>query len=77
MSRFEIVRSDAGWFGRHIASNGREVWRTSEVYTRRRGVLRAVELITGYTPYHVLGDWWITTPKGVREIRDVDERGPS
>ena len=40
--RFEVVRSDAGWFARFIASNGREVWRTSEVYARRRAADTAV-----------------------------------
>lgn len=43
-ARFEVVRTDAGWHGRFVAANGRIVWWT-ETYTRRRGALRAIELI--------------------------------
>lgn len=57
--RVEIVQSDSGWFGRWIASNGREVWRTSEVYTRRSAAQRAVSLLLAVEPV---------------EPRDVDER---
>lgn len=44
-ARFEIVRGDAGWLARFVASNGREVWRTSETYTRRHGADRAVAML--------------------------------
>lgn len=77
--RFEVVRSDAGHFARFIASNGKEVWRTSEVYTKRRHAFRAIELITGNKvhPYQdgyevesaASGAWLLV------EVRDVDERG--
>lgn len=43
--RFEVVRSDAGWFARFVAANGAKVWQT-EVYVRRRGALRAIDMLT-------------------------------
>lgn len=54
-SRFEIVRTDAGWLGRFVAANGREVWRTSETYKRRAGADRAVALLwEQYTAHDVV-----------------------
>jgi uncharacterized protein YegP (UPF0339 family) len=44
--RFEIVRSDAGWFARVRGGNSRKVWQ-SEVYTRETAALNA---------FRVLGD---------------------
>lgn len=44
--RFEVVRSDAGWFSRVRGANGRKVWQ-SEVYTREVAALNA---------FRVLGD---------------------
>lgn len=42
--RFEVVHSDAGWFGRFVAANGQTVWVTESV--RRRGtVLNAIRLL--------------------------------
>ena len=43
-ARFEIVRTDAGWHSRFRAANGRIVWST-EVYTRERACLRAIEML--------------------------------
>lgn len=75
--RVEVVRSDAGWFGRYIASNGKEIWRTSEVYTRRRGVERAVELVFGPITQSPFGGWpevHLPHLEWPVEVRDVDER---
>ena len=54
---FEVVQTDAGFHGRVRAGNHQPVW-TTEVYTRRRPVLRAVELVApgwlkSYTPVEV------------------------
>lgn len=50
-ARFEIVRTDAGWHSRFRAGNGQIVWAT-EVYTRRRAALRAMEVLCEYlSPY--------------------------
>lgn len=70
--RFEIVRSEAGWFARFVAGNSAKVWQT-EVYARRRTCLRAIELVTGMRAYNVQGSWFITIHRTV-EIREVDER---
>ena len=76
MSRFEIVRTDAGWLSRFVASNGREVWRTSETYTTRRRCRDALRILV--RPLDA-----IETAVGVRtvadkvppvEVRYVDER---
>ena len=40
-ARIEVVHSDAGWFARVRAANGRKVWQT-EIYSRRWGATRAV-----------------------------------
>lgn len=76
-ARFEIVRTDAGHFARFIASNGREIWRTSETYTRRRGAERAVSLIGGPIRHSPFADWpevWVSWSDMPLEVRDVDER---
>lgn len=44
MSRFEIVRTDAGWHARFRAGNGQTVW-TTETYTRRRAATNAVTVL--------------------------------
>lgn len=43
-ARFEVVLSDGDqpWFGREMAGNGKERWRTSETYASREGVERAI-----------------------------------
>lgn len=64
--RFEVVRSDAGWFARFVAANGREVWRTSETYQRQRAAVHAVVMLT-----YNMGSW-----ADVPETRQVDERTP-
>jgi uncharacterized protein YegP (UPF0339 family) len=76
-ARFEVVHADAGHFARFVAANGKEVWRTSETYTRRRGAVRAVELYAGPIRHSPFADWpevsvsWSEWPL---EVRDVDER---
>ena len=47
--RFEVVRAEGGcWFVRFVGANGRIVWVTPGLYSKRRDALRAIELITGY-----------------------------
>lgn len=81
MSRFEIVRTAAGWHARFRASNGQIVW-TTEVYTRRRAAVKAVETIVGRAIYvspnadHPEVDWTGNT-EAPTEVRDVDERSTS
>jgi uncharacterized protein YegP (UPF0339 family) len=49
---FEIVKSKRNkrqpWFARIVASNGRQIWRTSENYTRKRDARRACILVHLY-----------------------------
>ncbi len=61
--RFEIVRTHAGWHARFRASNGR-ILMSSEVYTRRRAAVSAVELVAR-----------TLMVDGRVEVRDVTERG--
>lgn len=51
--RFEIVRVEGGWFVRFVAANGRIVWVTPGLYSKRSHAFRAIELITGYAPRDV------------------------
>ena len=77
--RFEVVRSDAGWFARFRAANGRKVWQT-ESYHRRAKALRALELVVGYDVAAYRDTWEIPHPAGnygLLEVREVDERGQS
>lgn len=62
--RFEVVRSDAGWFARFRAANGRKVWQT-EVYERRGAALFAIDLLTSAAAGAA------ATPA---KVRTVDER---
>jgi uncharacterized protein YegP (UPF0339 family) len=78
--RFEIVRTSAGWHARFCASNSRIVM-SSEVYTRRRGALRAVELVAGTSITQTFGgdlevDWQGQDLWRI-EVREVDEREPT
>lgn len=77
MIRYEIARTDAGHFARFIAANGKEVWRTSEVYTRRRAAENAIETITGRFIQHDGGPFpayiW-HHDQGQTEVRYIDER---
>lgn len=81
--RFEIVRSDAGWFARFVGANSRKVWQT-EVYTRRRAAVNAVACMVD--PFR--GAWvdphteqvtyrrdsWNKTDAVLIEVRTIDER---
>lgn len=64
---FQIVRGDADqpWFARWC-KNYREVWRTSETYTRRAGVMNAIKTLPG-------GAAWLESYTPL----DVDEREKS
>ena len=58
--RFEVVHSGPRcFFGRFIAANGKEVWRTSETYKRRRDAHQAVLLLARHA------GWF--------DVREVDE----
>ena len=65
--RFEVVRSDAGWFARFRAANGQKVWQT-ESYTRRRAAWNAISVLDTAAAAEA------AVPSRVRE---VDERGKS
>lgn len=73
--RWEIVRTDAGWLARYIASNGKEVWRTSESYKRRRAAESAIQQVGWIWPIRGV-DGRLRTRLGslVLEVREVDER---
>lgn len=74
--RFEVVRSDAGWFGRFVAKNGQKVWQT-EVYTRRRHVVRAIALVVGHDVSSYRDELEVPHPAGLfglLQVREVDER---
>jgi hypothetical protein len=43
LPKYALVHSDAGWFVRKIARNGKEEMRASEVYTERRGAFAVIE----------------------------------
>jgi uncharacterized protein YegP (UPF0339 family) len=64
--RFEVVQSDAGWFARFRAANGRIVF-VSEVYTRERAAERAMWLVRDSAIRHYEG-------RADIEVRTVDER---
>lgn len=74
-ARWEIVRSDAEqpWHARFVAANGRILFST-ENYTRKRGVERAIESATGCALSWVEGEAWAHRCKGGVEVRYVDER---
>lgn len=74
-ARFEIVRSAAGWHARYRAANGRIVW-TTEVYTRRRAALEAIESIVDapITSSPFSDGPEISRHRAPLEVRDIDER---
>lgn len=75
--RFEVVRSDAGWFARFVAANGQKVWQT-EVYQRAGKARRAIGLVVGYDVKQYRDTWEVPHPAaayGLLEVRQVDERG--
>lgn len=76
--RFEVVHSDAGWFARFRAANGRIVWVT-ETYRRRAGAEDAVAILA--IPHDArltrIGVRTITEKVPPIEVRTVDERTAS
>lgn len=56
-SRFEIVRTDAGWHARYIAANGQTVW-TTESYRQKATAVRAVDTLARY--FSPTGQAWIS-----------------
>lgn len=76
MSRYDVVRTDAGWHARFIAANGRTVFVT-ESYTRKRAAENAIETITGrFIQRSGLERFaaYIWSHDGVTEVRYVDQR---
>ena len=75
--RFEVVRTNAGWFARFIAANGKEVWRTSETYKRRGKAHRAIALVAGHDVVAWRDTWEVPSALaefGLLEVRYCDER---
>lgn len=65
-ARFEIVQTDDGWTARFRSGNGAIIFSTgSQVYTRRRGAVRAIELLRDGFAF------------GGPSVVDVDERSQS
>jgi uncharacterized protein YegP (UPF0339 family) len=52
LHRLEVVRSDSGFFWRFLSSNGRELARSSQTYSRRCDAARCADLVTGATYLH-------------------------
>lgn len=72
---YEVARTAAGWTARYFAGNGPQVWTTSrQAYSKRKDAFRAIELIAEAQIYEVQGLFFVTTSKGTREVRVVDER---
>ena len=47
-SRIEVWQSknDKQWYARIVATNHKQIWRTSEGYRRKKTALRAIEILT-------------------------------
>ena len=72
-----VVGTDAGYHSRLRAGNGRITW-TTEVYTRRKAALDAIEFLTGnpivVSPFAEHPEVsWAGNPETVTEVRFVDE----
>ena len=80
LCRLEIVQSDAGWFWRFIASNGKELARSSETYKRRRDCHRCAYVVLGCFPGDPDPDsgddsvMWRDSSHREAEVRVLDER---
>jgi hypothetical protein len=74
VERFEVVHVDGGRFVRLVGANGRVVWVTPGLLSRRVDAFRAIEIATCAKPYDVQGQWFIATRRGTREVRLLDER---
>lgn len=77
--RFEIVRFDGGWSVRFVGANGRIVWVTPGLYSKRAHALNAIALVTGDDPRDVghgleVTVWGFVDQDGLLEVREVDER---
>lgn len=77
--RFELVRVEGGFFVRFIGANGRIVWVTPGLYSKRAHAFRAVELIAGTEPRDVghgleVVVCGLVDRDELLEVREVDER---
>jgi uncharacterized protein YegP (UPF0339 family) len=77
--RFEVVHVDGGFFVRFVGANGRIVWVTPGLYSKRTDALNAISLVTGDDPRDVghgleVTVWGFVDPDGLLEVRTVDER---
>jgi uncharacterized protein YegP (UPF0339 family) len=77
--RFELVRVEGGLFVRFVGANGRIVWVTPGLYSKRSHALRAITLITGFQVTRYGGGLEANVSfglddDGLLEVREVDER---
>lgn len=78
--RFEIVRVDGGFFVRFVGANGRIVWVTPGLYSKRSHALNAISLVTGDDPRDVghgleVTVWGFVDRDGLLEVREIDDSG--
>ena len=74
--RFEVCRVEGGWFVRYVGANGRIVWVTPGLYSKRSHAVRAIELVTGGVPRDVghgleVRVFGLVDPDGLLEVREV------
>ena len=74
--RFEVVAVDGGHFVRFVAANGRIVWVTPGLHSKRVDAFRAIELVTGFpvTEYGDTLEVRVTATvdrDGLLEVREV------
>lgn len=62
---FEVLRTEDGYFARLVAANGRIVWVTPGILSKKSQAIRAVDLVV-----EAAGG------SGVIEVREVDLRHP-
>jgi uncharacterized protein YegP (UPF0339 family) len=68
--RFEVVRTDAGWHARFVASNGQTVWVT-ESYRKKETAVRAIDTLARH--FSPTGQAWVSNVR-VGNERHVEVR---